>query len=199
MATTILTPREFEPSLAALAPGESADSVESRVLQWYAAYTYPRHEKQVASLMSGRRMENFLPLYRSARRWKDRQMKIDLPLFPGYVFVHMALADRLRVLTVPGIVHLVSSRGRPAPLDETEMELLRHRCSAGARLEPHPYLSVGERVRVCGGPVAGLEGILVRRKDGFRVVLSIEMIMRSVAVEVDEADIEPLAGALSRF
>jgi transcription antitermination factor NusG len=194
MATTILTASEFQPGLAALAAEGNGACNESSLLEWYAAYTYPRHEKQVAAHMTGRRVENFLPLYRSARRWKDRQMEIDLPLFPGYVFVHLALADRLKVLTVPGIVHLVSSRGRPAPLDETEMEVLRHRCIAGVRLEPHPYLSVGERVRVCSGPVAGLEGILLRRKDKFRVVLSIEMIMRSVAVEVDEADIEPLVG-----
>ncbi len=198
MATTILTPSQFEPGLAALATGVNAACAEGQILRWYAAYTYPRHEKQVSAQIGGRSVESFLPLYRSARRWKDRRKEIDLPLFPGYVFVHMALAERLKVLTVPGIVHIVSSRGQPAPLDETEIEGLRHRRLAGVCLEPHPYLSVGERVRVCSGPVAGLEGILVRRKDKFRVVLSIEMIMRSVAVEVDEADIEPAAGDLPR-
>jgi transcription termination/antitermination protein NusG len=166
----------------------SADS-ESR---WYAAYTTPRHEKQVSRQIEGRQMQSFLPLYRSARRWKDRRKLVELPLFPGYVFVHMSLRERLRVLQVPGVVHLVSFQGKPAALPDAEIESLREKLAKNARMEPHPYLRVGRRVRVHSGSVAGLEGILVRRKDKFRLVLSIELIQRSVAVEVDEADVEPV-------
>ena len=142
--------------------------------------------------MTARSLECLLPLYRSVRRWQDRRKEIDLPLFPGYVFVRMLPSERLKVLTVPGAVHIVGFGGQPAPLADAEIEMLRGRLSR-ARLEPHPYLCVGRRVRVRSGPVAGLEGILVRRKDKFRVVLSMDLIMRSVAVEVDEADIEPAA------
>jgi transcription termination/antitermination protein NusG len=159
--------------------------------QWYAAYTAPRHEKQVTRQIEGRQVQSFLPLYRSVRRWKDRRKEVELPLFPGYVFVRMALKQRLLVLQVPGVVQLVSFQGRPAALPEGEIERLQDRLGRDVRMEPHPYLRVGRRVRVRSGSVAGLEGILVRRKDKFRVVLSIDLIQRSIAVEVDEADVEP--------
>jgi len=112
-------------------------------------------------------------------------------LFPGYVFVHLDLKDRLRVLQVPSVVRFVSFNGHPAPLPQVEIESLISGLAKGVRAEPHPYLKVGHRVRVKYGPLAGAQGILVRRKEKFRVVLSIDLIMRSVAVEVDEADIEP--------
>ena len=141
--------------------------------------------------MEGQRIDCFLPLYKSIRRWKDRRKQLDLPLFPGYIFVHIALRDRLQVLQLPGVVQLVSFSGKPAALPDAEIEALRNGLARNLRAEPHPYLTVGRRVRVRSGSVAGLEGILVRRKQKFRVVLSIELIQRSVAIEVDEADIEP--------
>lgn len=159
---------------------------------WFAAYTSPRHEKQVALQMERRQVRNFLPLYRSVRRWKDRRKVLDLPLFPGYIFACIAAADRLRVLEIPGVVELVSFQGRPAALPEAEIEALQRALTASGRVEPHPFLSVGRRVRVQGGPMAGAEGILVRKKDKLRVVLSIELIQRSIAVEVDEFDIRPI-------
>jgi transcription termination/antitermination protein NusG len=167
----------------------ASDYVQPR---WYAAYTSPRHEKQVSRQIEGRQVQSFLPLYRSVRRWKDRRKLVELPLFPGYVFVHMALKQRTEVLQVPGVVHLVSFQGRPAALPDAEIEGLRQKLAGNVRMEPHPYLRVGRRVRVHSGSVAGLEGILVRRKDKFRVVLSIDLIQRSVVVEVDETDIEPV-------
>lgn len=160
--------------------------------EWYAAYTAPRHEKQVSRQMEGRQLQSFLPVYRSARRWKDRRKLVELPLFPGYVFVHIALEERLQVLQIPGVVQLVTFQGRPAALPTAEIEGLRQRLAGNARAEPHPYLRTGRRVRVHSGSVAGLEGILVRRKDKFRLVLSIDLIQRSIAVEVDEADVEPV-------
>ena len=158
---------------------------------WYAAHVCSRHEKQVARQLEERRVSCFLPVYRSVRRWKDRRKELDLVLFPGYVFVHLDLKDRLRVLQVPSVVRFVSFRGHPAPLPDSEIEALSNGLAGGVRAEPHPYLKVGRRVRVKYGPLAGAQGILVRRKDKFRVVLSIDLIMRSVAVEVDEADVEP--------
>jgi transcription antitermination factor NusG len=155
-------------------------------------YTCPRHEKCVAQQIEQRSISCFLPLYRSVRRWKDRRKELELALFPGYVFVRLALKDRLRVLQLPSAVRLVSFNGRPAALPEAEIDQLRERLARGS-VEPHPYLRVGRRVRVCGGPMQGLEGIIVRRKDRCRVVFSLDLIMRSVAVEVDESDVEPVA------
>jgi transcription antitermination factor NusG len=158
---------------------------------WYALYTCPRHEKRVVQQIEQHRISCFLPLYRSVRRWKDRRKELELALFPGYVFVRIALQDRLRVLQLASVVRFVSFNGRPLPLPLGEMEALMNGLRSGVRAEPHPYLTVGRRVRVKHGPLAGSQGILVRRKDKFRVVLSLELIMRSVAVEVDEADVEP--------
>jgi transcription antitermination factor NusG len=159
--------------------------------RWYALYTCPRHEKRVVQQIEQQRISCFLPLYRSVRRWKDRRKELELALFPGYVFVRIALQDRLRVLQLASVVRFVSFNGHPVPLPPVEMEALMSGLTSGVRAEPHPYLTVGRRVKVKHGPLAGSQGILVRRKDKFRVVLSLDLIMRSVAVEVDEADIEP--------
>jgi transcription antitermination factor NusG len=160
-------------------------------LAWYAAYVCTRHEKQIARQLEERRVNCFLPLYRTVRRWQDRRKELDMVLFPGYVFVQLDLQDRLKVLQLPGVVRFVSFNGHPATLPENDIERLRIGLGGGIRAEPHPYLKIGRRVRVKCGPLAGAEGILVRRKEKFRVVLSIDAIMRSVAVEVDEGDVEP--------
>jgi len=154
------------------------------------AYTKPRHEKRVEQQMQNCGIDCFLPLYLSLRRWKDRRKQLQLPLFPGYVFVHFSLTDRLRVLQLPGVLEFVSFQGRPAVLAETEMEILRNGLDP-ARAEPYPFLTVGRRVRIHAGPVAGLEGVLVRRKSRMRVVVSIDSIRRAIAVEVDAKEIEP--------
>ena len=112
-------------------------------------------------------------------------------LFPGYVFVRIAMQDRLQVLRLPGVVQLVSSSGQPVALPDAEIDALRCGLAGNVCVQPHPFLKVGRRVRVHSGPMTGMEGILVRKKDKFRVVLSIELIQRSVAMEVDETDIEP--------
>jgi transcription termination/antitermination protein NusG len=169
-------------------PMPASDAGESR---WFAAYTSPRHEKHVSRQMQNRGIQNFLPLYKSIRRWKDRRKELDLPVFPGYLFVRMALRERVSVLQVPGVVQLVSFQGRPTPLPDAEIEMLQRQLCQSGRLQPHPFLTVGRRVRVMNGPMAGIEGILARKKDKFRVVLSIELIQRSVAVEIDLSDIEP--------
>ena len=170
------------------APIEAADVLQNG--NWYALYTCPRHEKYVAEQIERRRFSCFLPLYRSVRRWKDRRKELELTLFPGYVFVRMALENRLQILELPGVVRLVSFNGQPAVVPAEEIEVLRDRLSGAKSVEPHPYLRTGRRVRVRHGAMSGLEGIVVRRKERCRVVFSIDLIMRSVAVEVDEADLE---------
>jgi transcription antitermination factor NusG len=170
---------------------------EAAGLNWYALYTCPRHEKCVAQQIEQRSISCYLPLYRSVRRWKERRKELELALFPGYVFVRLALKDRFRVLALPSAVRLVSFNGQPAVLPESEIEQLRQRLAGGC-VEPYPYLRVGRRVRVCAGPMQGLEGIIVRRKDHCRVVFSLDLIMRSVAVEVDESDVEPVTESKRR-
>lgn len=158
--------------------------------QWYAAYTRAHHEKRVATQLQARAVEHFLPIYHSVHKWKDRRIRLELPLFPGYVFVRLALCDRLRVVQVPSVVRLVGFGGVPAVLPEAEMEIVRAGLSQGHRAEPHPFLTVGRRVRIVDGPFAGLEGILKEKKSGLRVVVSLELIQRSVAVDVNSADVE---------
>jgi transcription antitermination factor NusG len=161
-------------------------------LHWYVAYTSANHEKRVAEQLVGRSVEHFLPLYQSLRRWKDRRVKLQLPLFPGYVFVRLALRDRFLVLQAPGVVKLVGFNGTPAALPEEEIAALRTSLASGVRAEPHPYLRSGHRVSVNSGPFQGMHGILVRKKNRVRVVISLDLIMRSVAVETDITDLEPL-------
>jgi transcription antitermination factor NusG len=159
--------------------------------RWYAAYTCANHEKRVREQLEERSVESFLPLYETVRRWKDRRMRLQLPLFPGYVFVRLALIDRLRVLQVPSVVRLVGFNGHPSALPYEEIESLKKGLASGMRAEPHPFLTIGRRVRIVAGPLAGQEGILVRRKGQFRVVLSIELLKMSAAVEVDVAEVAP--------
>jgi len=156
---------------------------------WYAAYTYGRHEKSVARQLEERNINCFLPLYKSWRRWADRRKEVELALFPSYVFVRIDPCQRLRVLQLPGVVRLVSFNGSPAVLPESEIEGLRSGLEQGVYAEPHPYLRVGRRVRVVRGPLAGAHGILVRKKDKPRFVISVDVLMRSVAVELNAEDI----------
>jgi transcription antitermination factor NusG len=161
---------------------------------WYAAYTRANHERRVADQLAEREVEHFVPEYESVRRWKDRRVCLAMPLFPGYVFVHLALRDRLRVLQVPGIARLVGFGGHPIPLPNEQIEGLRGGLNGQLRAEPHPYLTAGRRVRVRSGPLAGTQGILLRRKGNFRLVISVELIQRAVAVDVDAVDVEAVTG-----
>ena len=161
-------------------------------VQWYAVSVRPRHEKLVTRHLEHQGLNHFLPVYRSVRRWKDRHKELDMALFPGYVFVNLNLRDRLRVLRAPGAVQFVTFQGQPAVIPDSEIRALESSLSAGLRLQPHPYLHQGARVRLKRGPLVGAEGIMIRRKERFRLVLSIDLIMRSVVFEVDEADVEPI-------
>jgi transcription antitermination factor NusG len=159
---------------------------------WYVTCTSPRHEKCVAHQLEERGISSFLPLYSSVRRWKDRRKILELPLFPGYVFVRMNPENRISILRLPGVLGLITFQGKPAQVATDELENLRHGITDGARVRPHPYLKAGRQVRIRTGPMAGLEGIFVRRRDRTRIVLTISLIQRSVSIEVDEADAEPI-------
>jgi transcription antitermination factor NusG len=170
----------------------SASETEPR---WYAVYTSARHEKRIAEQLAQRLVEQFLPLYETVRLWKDRRVRLQLPLFPSYVFVRIALLEQLKVLKTPGVVHLVSFNGKPVPLPDLEISALRRGLSCGLHAEPFPYTALGRRVRVKSGPLCGLTGKLVRRKENYRIVISVESISRSILCEVSVEDVEPVGSA----
>ncbi len=161
--------------------------------QWYAVYTSPRHEKSVDRHLNQREIDCYLPVYRSQRKWSDgSKVTLDLPLFPGYIFTCIPWKQRVRVLEVPGVLAIVGGTGRkPAPLPEEEINALR----TGLHLRevaPHPLLTVGQRARIRSGALAGMEGVVMRQKNSFRVVLTMNLIMQSIAVEVDGRELEPI-------
>ena len=176
-----------------------SDKFAATAPQWFAAYTATRHEKAVADHFSQRTIESFLPLYRRLRLWKNGcKVNVELPLFPSYIFVRISREQRVRVLEVPGVLWLVGSGGKPVPLPELEIEALRTAVPT-LHCEPHPYLVIGERARVKSGPLMGMEGVLLRKKNYLRVVLSLHLITQSVAVEIDAENVEPVAdGAMRR-
>jgi transcription antitermination factor NusG len=161
--------------------------------KWFAVYTSPRHEKRVSQYLGQKEIEHYLPLYRTQRKWKDgSKVTLNLPLFPGYLFVHISKSERVPVLQVPGVLSFVGGTGRqPASLPEAEINALRSGLPL-RRAEPHPLLTVGQRAWIRSGALAGMEGVVVRRKNSLRVVLTMELIRRSVAVEVDESELETL-------
>lgn len=157
---------------------------------WYAVYTCVHREKHVAAQFAVRGIDHYLPLYESVREWSDRRVKLQMPLFPGYLFVSTALRERLRVLTVPGVVSLVSSAGQPLPLEPEVIERLRA-CIQRVAAQPYPYLPVGQPVSICSGPLKGWKGVLLRHKSGARVVISIDLIERAFVADVDANDLVP--------
>ena len=163
------------------------------VRRWFAAATFPRHEKRVEQHLRQRDLEHYLPVYRVQRKWRNGlKVTVDLPLFPGYIFVRIRRSDRVRVLEVPGVLAIVCGvAGEMAPLPETEVDALRSSLHL-RHVEPHPVVNAGQRVRIRSGALSGLEGIVVRQKNSLRVVLTIDLIMQSIAVEVDGEELEPV-------
>lgn len=164
----------------------------SAAASWFAVQTMPRHEKAVAAHFDVRQVESFLPLYGEVHRWRNGcHVPVEQPLFPGYLFTRIARSERARVLSTPGVVTLVGAGRVPIPISDFEIESLR----SGLHLrtfEPHPYLIVGRKCRIKTGALAGMSGILVRKKNKFRVVLALDLIMKSVAVEVDIGEVEAI-------
>jgi transcription antitermination factor NusG len=160
-------------------------------LNWYALHIRSRHEKRVAERLGSQSLETFLPLHRSRHTWKNGvHVDVDLPLFPCYLFARASIHDRIRLLQHPGVLGFAASTTRPTVIPDEEIFVLRA-ATDSLKAEPHPYLNNGDAVRIVAGPLAGMTGILTRRKQEYRVVLSIEAIMRSIVVEVSEFDIEP--------
>jgi transcription antitermination factor NusG len=176
-----------------ISPAEAASRFPQHAQEWYAVYTTARHEKRVAQHFETRTIEHFLPLYSAERRWNDgSKVTLSLPLFPCYIFVHIPATRRVQVLDVPGVLTIVDGTGgRPACLPAEEMMALRTGL-AERHAEPHPLLTAGQRGRIRTGALAGMEGIVVRVKNNYRVVLTVHLIMQSVAVEVSVDDIELL-------
>ena len=161
-----------------------------RSLSWFAAYTTSRHEKRIAQHLETRQIEHFLPLYSVSRKWKDgSKVILDLPLFPNYVFVRTSRCKRVKVLEIPGVLCLAGARSEPAPVPDIYVHDLKEALRL-KKIEPHPYLVVGEKVRITNGAMAGAEGILVRKKNDLRVVITLEMMFQSISLEVDASDLE---------
>lgn len=179
-------------SLASSVAPDQLTRYQATEANWFAVQTVPRHEKAVAKHCELREIESFLPLYGETNRWKNGcKVNIERPLFPGYLFIHIAREQRVRALSIPGIVSLVGAGRIPTALADFEIESLR----SGLYLrnfEPHPYLVVGTKVRIKAGALTGMSGVLVRKKNKYRVVLALDLIMRSVAVEVDIDELEPI-------
>jgi len=158
--------------------------------KWYAVFTLARHEKRVSAQCEQRQIESFLPLYKVKHRWNNRRtVDLELPLFPSYSFVRIGLRERVQVLQVPGVVRIVSSGREMQPLPNDYVNSLRDGLLAH-RIEPHPDVAVGDWVRIKTGPMAGIEGVLERRKNELRVIVKLEMLARSVSVEVGAEEIE---------
>jgi transcription antitermination factor NusG len=173
-----------KPSVPALIPKNAERN-------WFALHTLSNHEKRVEQHLQTKGVETFLPLCTVVKRWKNRTTAtVHIPLFSGYAFVHIASLERVRVLEVPGVLSLVGVAGKPMPLLESEIETLREGLHL-RRVDPHPYLKVGNRARIRSGPLTGLEGVVIRKDDRLRIVLTLDQIMRSVAVHVEADELEP--------
>ena len=171
---------------------------ESITRGWFVLYTRHRHEKLIAKSLSNKGFEVFLPLYAALRTWKDRKKELSLPLFPCYVFLRGKLERQLEILTTPGVSSVITIDGQPAVVPSQEIESIRRATTMSLRVEPYPFLQYGERVRIKSGPFEGIEGILTLQKNVYRLVLSVEMLGKSVAVEIDRSMVERALAPVSR-
>jgi transcription antitermination factor NusG len=160
--------------------------------RWCALHTRHQHEKTVATMLSVKGFEIFLPTYEAVHRWRNRNKRLTLPLFPGYLFVVDDAKRRLQVITTPGVHAIVNAGNAPAIIPDEEILSIRRMVESKLRLAPHPFVTDGDPVRIKAGPLAGLEGIVSRKKDALHLVLSVKMLGRSAAVEIDACIVEPI-------
>lgn len=160
--------------------------------RWYAVYTKHQHEKRSAELLIRKGVDVFLPSYRAVRQWKDRKKVLSLPLFPSYLFLRTNLQNKLEILRTPGVFFLVENAGRACVIPDSEIEGIQKVAQSGGQLQPHPFLRCGDMVRVRRGPLAGITGLMVRVKNEYRVVLSVELLKKAVSVEIDLTSVERL-------
>jgi len=170
------------------------EEIAAQPTSWWAIYTRHQHEKTVAEMLALKNFEVFLPLYESTRRWKDRTKVLSLPLFPCYLFIRGGLDRKLQVVTTPGIHMILYHGDRVATIPSQEIDAIQRAVEGSYRVEPHPFLKCGMRVRVVRGALEGVEGVLLRKKNICRLILSVEMLAQSVAVEVNAYDVEPCRG-----
>jgi len=172
----------------------SQEAVEGDVIRfpWFALQVRARYEQGVADHLNGKGYELFLPLYKCRKRWSDRVKEVEVPLFPGYLFCRLNPQDRLPILKTPGVIQVVGSNRIPAAVDEHEIQAIQAMVASGIPNQPWPFLATGDRVRIESGPLSGLEGILVEFKGNHRLVLSVTLLQRSVAVEIDSAFVASL-------
>jgi len=164
-----------------------SESVELSA-EWYAVYTRSRHEKKVAGFLSEKAVEVFLPLRNVLRRRKDRRKWIELPLFSGYVFVRIPRANKLRVLQTQGVVNILGDTRGPSPVPEDQIESIKKLVDSGLKYDPYPYLVKGMRVKIRSGPLKDVEGILLERRNQHLLVLSVDLIQQSAALQIDISD-----------
>ncbi len=174
-----------------LCSGDSGDE-SCLPLRWYAVQVRANQEKIVAAGLRNRGINEFLPTYRCRRKWSDRIKEIEYPLFPGYVFSRFDPDRRLPILMTPGVAHIVGFHNTPAPIEDAEIEAIQSVVRSQVRAEPHPFLQVGDRIVLDAGPLAGLEGIYLEEKNRYRLVVSVVLLQRSVAVEIESDWVRPL-------
>lgn len=160
-------------------------SIQDAGSPWHALYTRHQHEKSVAKILASKGHEIFLPLIGAIHQWQDRAKQLWLPLFPKYIFIRGGLDRRVQVLSTPGLSHIVGWAGHPAIIPQNQMDAVRRMIESSLKIEPHPFLQSGDRVRVEAGPLIGIEGVLVRKKNQCRLVVCVELLGRAAAVEVD--------------
>lgn len=163
--------------------------------RWFALRVKSRCEKAVAMMAQHKGFEEFLPLYQSRRRWSDRLQSVELPFFPGYLFCRLNPQHRLPLLTIPGVLHFVGIGKIPVPIEDSEIAALQTAVRSGLLAEPWPFLEIGQRVRLEEGPLAGLEGILVGTAKQQRILVSVTLLKRSVAVVIDRHWATPLGSS----
>ena len=173
-------------SATGIARIERSDAVP----QWYALYTRHQHEKNVARSLSGRGQEVFLPLVNPRPRQAARTKELGLPLFPCYVFIYGGFDNPLEILKTPGLINVVAWGGYPAIIPPSEITSIRRIVESALRVEPYPYLCRGDRVRVLAGPLTGIEGIMVPGRNRLQLVVSLKMLGRSAAVEIEISNLE---------
>jgi transcriptional antiterminator NusG len=181
------------PAISALPVERAASSINGRMLNsrminsvesWFALVTRPRHEKAVALALNGKGLETFLPLVQRHHQYARRSRHFDVPLFPGYLFCRFHISHRLPVITTPGVVQIVGAGASPIPINDVEIASLQIATRERIPAHPHPFLREGERVAITEGPLAGMEGIVVTEKDPLRIVVSIDLLQRSVLLEI---------------
>jgi transcription antitermination factor NusG len=154
-------------------------------MNWYAIYAKHQHEKSVSDLLTRKDFEVFLPLYEAVHRWKDRNKKVLLPIFPSYLFLHTSMERRIEILQTPGVFRIIENGGCAVTVPDSEIEAVQMLVSSSVKAQPCPFVQCGDVVRVRTGPLSGLKGTLTRIKNQYRVVVSVELLRQSVSAEVD--------------